>query len=354
MPWGRVGERTGSLAAAVIFTGVLLPGLISGLKAVEPAGQRAVAVVVAVAYLIAGIGAVAAVGESGGPVRRWAAYGTLSLGAVLVLLLGTAMSWLLVSALTVVAALRPWWETAAVTTATVATVTAAGAGVDTAVVLVSVVVAVSFAVALAETNTALRAAHAQIDELVAARERSRMSRDLHDILGHSLTTIAVKAGLARQLLDAGAVPRAAAEVADVERLARQAFGDVRTTVAGSRETTLAGELAAAREALLAAGITGDLPASVESVRPDLRRPFAHVLREGVTNVIRHSAASRVTVRLEPELISVRDNGSGAGEFAEGAGLRGLRERLAASGATLAHGPATGGGYELTARTRRVD
>jgi two-component system sensor histidine kinase DesK len=283
-------------------------------------------------------------------VIRWTmAYGTLALGAVLVLLLGTPRSWLLVSALTVISALRPWWESGVVTVATVAAVSAAGSPMDNAVVLVAAAAATWFAVALADANAALQAAHDRIDELVAARERSRMSRDLHDILGHSLTTIAVKSGLARQLLDAGAVPRAAVEVADVERLAQQAIGDVRSTVAGSRETTLAGELAAARETLRAAGITGDLPTAVESVRPDLGPAFAHVLREGITNVVRHSAATHVTVRLEPDAISLCNDGPDVDAVSEGAGLRGLRERLATSGATLEHGPTTGGGYRLTAR-----
>jgi two-component system sensor histidine kinase DesK len=349
MPWGWTRERTGSLAAALIFTGFLLPGLVQAIAALESPGRRALAVAVAVPYLAGGIGAVSAVEGSGAAVRRWTAAGLLALGAVLVVLLGTSASWLLVSGLAVAAALLSWWESGAVAALAVGLVTAAGSPVENAVVLVTVVVAVSFAVALAEANTALRAARDEVAELVAARERSRMSRDLHDVLGHSLTTIAVKAGLARQLLDTGAVSRAAAEVTDVERLAREAIGDVRSTVAGSRETTLAGELAAARAALRAAGIAGDLPSAADGVRPDLRQPFAYVLREGVTNVVRHSTASRVAVRLEPERISVRDDGSGARDVAEGAGLRGLRERLTAVGATLDHGPAPGGGYELTAR-----
>jgi two-component system sensor histidine kinase DesK len=347
---GWTGERTGSLAAAVVFTGVLVPGVAGAVAGLESPGRRAAAVALAVPYLVGGMVVVAAVGGARAAVRRTAAAAMTALGAALVALLGTGASWALVSGLAVVAALCAWWETAVVAAVAVVALTAAGAPPENALVLGSVVVAVSFAVALADANDELRRAREEIADLVALRERSRISRDLHDVLGHSLTTIAVKAGLARQLLAAGAVPRAADEVADVERLARQAVGDARSTVAGERVTTLAGELAAAREALRAAGIDADLPSAVEGVRADLREPFAHVLREGVTNVVRHAGASRVTVRLEPERITVRDDGAGDGAAVpEGAGLRGLRERLAAAGATLEHGPVPGGGYRLTAR-----
>jgi two-component system sensor histidine kinase DesK len=356
MAWGRADERSWSLVAAVLFTGFLVPGLVDAVGAVEPSGRRVVAAVLAVLYVVGGAGAVAAVAGAGTPVRLVAAYGVPGLGLALVALLGVASSWLLVSGLVVTAALRPWWETTVVTSAIAAGVLLAGSPADNVVLVVTVVVAASFAVALAEANAALRAAREEIDELVTARERSRIFRDLHDILGHSLTTIAVKAGLARQLLDAGATSRGTAEVGELEVLARQAVAEVRSTVAGTRETTLPGELASARAALRAAGIEGDLPAAVDDVRPDLRQPFAHVLREGVTNVVRHSAAGRVTVRIERELISVRDDGRGGvrggrdeAAGSEGAGLRGLRERLSAAGATLEHGPVDGGGYVLVAR-----
>jgi two-component system, NarL family, sensor histidine kinase DesK len=352
MSLARMDDRSWSLLAALLFSGVLVPPLVSAVGAAEPPGRRALAAVAAGLYVVGGAVAVAAVDRAGAPARLAAAYGVPALGVALVALLGAATSWLLVSGLVVTAALRPRWETAVATSAAAVALLLAGSPVDTVVLVVTVVAAASFAVALAEANAALRTAREEIDELVTARERSRIFRDLHDVLGHSLTTIAVKAGLARQLLAAGAAERGAAEVGEVELLARQAVADVRSTVAGTRETTLPGELASARAALRAAGIDGDLPTAVDGVRSDLRQPFAHVLREGVTNVVRHSAARQVTVRIEPELISVRDDGPGADDAAggsEGAGLRGLRERLTAVGATLEHGPVAGGGYVLVAR-----
>jgi two-component system, NarL family, sensor histidine kinase DesK len=352
MSRARMDDRSWSLLAAVAFSGILVPGLVDAVGAVEPSGRRAAAAVAALLYVVGGAFAVAAAAEAGTPVRLATAYGMPVLGLALVALLGVGTSWLLVSGLVVTAALRPWREAAVATSAVAAGFLLAGSPTDNVVLVVTVVVAASFAVALADANAELRAARAEIDGLVTARERSRIFRDLHDILGHSLTTIAVKAGLARQLLAAGAADRGAAEVGEVELLARQAVADVRSTVAGARETTLPGELASARAALRAAGIDGDLPTAVDGVRPDLRQPFAHVLREGVTNAVRHSAARHVTVRIEPELISVRDDGQGHSAGAEGAGLRGLRERLTAAGATLEHGTADGGGYVLVARAAR--
>ena len=120
-----------------------------------------------------------------------------------------------------------------------------------------------------------------------------MARDLHDVLGHSLTTITVKAGLARRLLEAGEQGRAADEVADVERLGRQALSDVRATVAANRVASLPRELAGAAEALRAAGIAADLPHAVDDVPADRQEVFAYVVREGVTNTIRHSGGEPV-------------------------------------------------------------
>ena len=168
-----------------------------------------------------------------------------------------------------------------------------------------------------------------------------MARDLHDILGHSLTVITVKAELAGRLMDADPA-RARAEVADLERLSRDALMDVRRAVEGFRELTLPGELARARESLRSAGIEADLPGSAEVVPSDMREVFAWAVREGVTNVIRHSGAT--PVHRPPDGRA----GRGAGQRRRGAiggraarttaatGWRGLRERATASGATSAH------------------
>ncbi|MBO9523398.1 MAG: sensor histidine kinase [Nocardioidaceae bacterium] len=163
-------------------------------------------------------------------------------------------------------------------------------------------------------------------------ERNRFARDLHDILGHSLTVITVKAELAQKLLGVD-LERAKNEVADLERLSRDALADVRRAVEGYRELTLPGELARARMALQAAEIEADLPNSTDDVPGDLRELFAWTVREGVTNVIRHSGARRCTVRLSATSAEVADDGRGS-DGVPGNGLTGLRERAAVVGATV--------------------
>lgn len=185
-------------------------------------------------------------------------------------------------------------------------------------------------------------------ELRVQEERTRFARDLHDILGHSLTVITVKAELAGKLLPAHP-DRAAAEVADVEQLARAALADVRAAVAGYREPSLAGELVSARSALTAAGITPELPTTVDSVPEDRRELYAWVLREGVTNVVKHSRASRCTVTLSADGIEVADDGAGMGTSSGGHGLTGLRERADAAGGVLQVGSRPGGGFRLAVR-----
>jgi two-component system sensor histidine kinase DesK len=139
-------------------------------------------------------------------------------------------------------------------------------------------------------NAALRQARDELAQTAVLAERDRIARDLHDILGHSLTAITVKAALARQLL--GRDPdQVRVEITDIERLARSALADVRATTSGIRERSLAGELAAARAVLTAAGITAVMPGAVDDVLPAGRELFAYVVKEAVTNVVRHSGAS---------------------------------------------------------------
>ena len=198
-------------------------------------------------------------------------------------------------------------------------------------------------------NAKLRAAQAELAELAVTAERERMARDLHDVLGHSLTTITVKAGLARRLLEAGEQGRAADEVADVERLGRQALSDVRATVAANRVASLPRELAGAAEALRAAGIAADLPHAVDDVPAERQEVFAYVVREAVTNTIRHSGASRCTVRLTPTSVEIVDDGLGSpAGTPSGNGITGLTERLAAIGGWVDAGPTPSGGYRLRA------
>jgi two-component system sensor histidine kinase DesK len=183
-------------------------------------------------------------------------------------------------------------------------------------------------------NVDLLRAREENARLAVADERNRFARDLHDILGHSLTVITVKAELANRLLDVDA-DRARTELADLERLSRDALVDVRRAVDGYREITLPGELARAREALRAADIKAQVPYAAEEVPSHLRDLFAWVVREGVTNVIRHSCAAHCAVTLAPDAVTVRDDGTGsAAGTPVGHGLAGLRERAAVAGAVV--------------------
>lgn len=196
----------------------------------------------------------------------------------------------------------------------------------------------------------LNAARKDMAELAVQEERNRFARDLHDILGHSLTVITVKAELAGKLIEANPA-RAAAEVADVESLARAALADVRAAVAGYRELSLAGELVSARAALQAAEIKADLPTTVDEVPEENRELFAWVVREGVTNVVRHSGAKRCTIRITAAQIEVLDDGLGPtpGGGASGHGLVGLRERADQADANVQVGEAPGGGFRLAVK-----
>ena len=198
-------------------------------------------------------------------------------------------------------------------------------------------------------NRDLAAARNEITRLAIADERNRFARDLHDILGHSLTVVAVKAELAGRLIHTDP-DRAEAEIADVQRLSRQALAEVRTAVAGVRDVTLASELANARSALSAAGIDADLPTAIDEVPPAHRELFGWVIREGVTNVVRHSGASHCRVRVAPSEVEVVDDGPPPlSTVSGGNGIAGLRERAEALGGSLSVRRAAGGGFALTVR-----
>lgn len=173
-------------------------------------------------------------------------------------------------------------------------------------------------------------------------ERSRIARDLHDILGHSLTVISVKTELAERMLDVDH-GRTRSELLEIERLTRDALSDVRSTTAGLRGVSLPGEIAAAREVLDAAGIEAELPMVADEVPSRWRELFAWTIREAVTNVVRHSAAGSCTVTLTPCSVTIEDDGVGMETTSShGRGLAGLGERTRNAGATLATGPATSG------------
>ncbi|MFF2556665.1 sensor histidine kinase [Nocardia sp. NPDC058058] len=198
---------------------------------------------------------------------------------------------------------------------------------------------------LIQRNQQLNTARLQLTELAITEERLRVGRDVHDILGHSLTVITVKTELAQRLLDIDP-ERAKQELADVERLARESLAGVRSTVGGLREVSLAGELANARTALDAAEIEADLPADGIPTRHSV--VFGWVLREAVTNIVRHSGAGRATVRVTADSIEISDDGAGLGDGEFGSGLTGLSERVHATGGTLTVANRPEGGLRVLA------
>jgi two-component system sensor histidine kinase DesK len=211
---------------------------------------------------------------------------------------------------------------------------------------------------LVVTVRELEAARAEIAALAVseaiATERLRFARDLHDLLGHSLSNISLKSELAGRLVSVDQ-RRAAAEIADVERVARQALREVREAVAGYRQPTLSTELDGACELLIAAGIEAQLHAPIAALPPAIDAVVAWTVREGVTNVIRHSRAHHcdISITRDDDTIraEVRDDGQGASsipsEELAGSGLSGLAERIAEHGGQLTTSTGDGNGFLLS-------
>lgn len=193
-------------------------------------------------------------------------------------------------------------------------------------------------------NQALAAARAEVGRLAAENERIRIARDLHDLLGHSLTTITVKAGLARRLGTTDPA-QAVEQITEVEELSRQALAEVRSAVSSYRDVTLVGELARGRELLRASGVAAVLPTATDVVDPARSELLGWAVREGLTNVVRHARATTCTVRLSPDTVEITDDGVGMPASA-GNGLRGLRERVTAAGGCVDAGPVEPRGWRL--------
>lgn len=218
----------------------------------------------------------------------------------------------------------------------------------------------SMVFAISSTSRAyaqLREAQSEVARLAVAEERARFTRDLHDVLGHSLTVVTVKSELAGRLIDRDPA-RAKDELADIERLTRSALVDLRASIAGYREMNLDTELAAARAAFAAAEITATVPLSGSVVAAPMRELFAWAVRESVTNVLRHAHATSCVIELETDAVRIADDGVGTGARADaegmgvdaaeahsvsgmepgrsaaGHGLAGLADRAAAAGARL--------------------
>lgn len=179
-------------------------------------------------------------------------------------------------------------------------------------------------------------------ELAAAAEREEIGRDVHDLLGHSLTVLTLKAEVAHRLVRRS--PEAAErELAEIVELSRAALADVRATVTRLRVPDLAGQMEASRTAFAAADIAAAFTGRAGDVPLPQRELLAWALREATTNVLRHAGAARVNVELAPGRVRVQDDGAGLAGHRPGNGLTGLRERVEAAGGTLVlTSPAPGG------------
>jgi two-component system sensor histidine kinase DesK len=192
-------------------------------------------------------------------------------------------------------------------------------------------------------NCRLKMAHEEIEHLAKVAERERIARDLHDVLGHTLSVIILKSELAGKLIERDPA-RAQAEIADVEQTSRQALAEVRSTIRGYRAHSLGDELRQAKAMLETAGVAVRSEAADVPLSPAQESVVAMVVREAVTNIVRHARARNCQLRLAPVdgscLLEVLDDGQG-GHQVEGNGLRGMRERIEALGGTLARETSTG-------------
>ncbi|MEU3981714.1 sensor histidine kinase [Streptomyces sp. NPDC026672] len=208
---------------------------------------------------------------------------------------------------------------------------------------------------LSEAVRELRAAREELARRAVEKERLRFSRDLHDLLGHTLSVIVVKSEAARRLagrdLDA-----ALAQIGDIESVGRQALTEIREAVTGYREGSLATELERAASALSAARVEPVVKQSGTPLAPQTEALLGWVVREAVTNVVRHSDATRCEITVEGSAgrvrLTVNDNGTGAvvtepREGIGGTGLKGLTERLATAGGSL-HAARGRSGFTVTA------
>jgi len=182
----------------------------------------------------------------------------------------------------------------------------------------------------------LRMAHEEIEQLAKTAERERIARDMHDVLGHSLSLIVLKSELAGRLL-ATEPARAALEVAEIESTARDALAEVRKTLSGYRSEGFASELSRAAHVLETAGVRLKRPSKPTSLTPRQEATLSLVLREAVTNIVRHAGASECLIELSTDKnttqLVIADDGTG-NIREEGNGLRGMRERVQELGGRL--------------------
>lgn len=185
-------------------------------------------------------------------------------------------------------------------------------------------------------NQQLHLAREQVEHLAKVAERERIARDLHDLLGHTLSVIILKSELASRLSEKDPA-RATQEIRDVERISRDALAQVRQAVQGYQSTGLAAEFEQAKQTLETAGLQVDLSLEPARLTPQTESVLALAVREAVTNVVRHAHATRCSLHFHANStayeLAIADNGRG-GPIDEGSGLRGMRDRVESLGGTL--------------------
>jgi two-component system sensor histidine kinase DesK len=201
----------------------------------------------------------------------------------------------------------------------------------------------------------LRETREELALVAVERERLRFARDLHDLLGHTLSLIVVKSEAVRRLSERGESAEVTRQASDIEAVGRSALAEVREAVTGYRERSLTSELDNARSALAGAGVDVKIQVSSDPLPPRADTLLGRAVREAVTNVIRHSRANTCEIQVRQcrgeALLEVRDDGKG-GSPKSGGGLTGLAERTSDAGGRFRAGPAPGGGSSSQSRSRR--
>jgi two-component system sensor histidine kinase DesK len=198
-------------------------------------------------------------------------------------------------------------------------------------------------------NRELHEAREELAVLAVSEERLRIARDLHDLLGHSLSVIALKSELASRLIERDPVS-AAREIEDIRNVTRDALAEVRGAVHGYRTQGLSDALERAETALTAAGIACELERPSRALPPDVESVLAWAVREGTTNVVRHSGAGHCSIRVrageDAAAVEVLDDGRASNAIGGGSGLAGLAERADRVQGTLEAGARPAGGFRL--------
>lgn len=241
-----------------------------------------------------------------------------------------------------------WW-TSGVTLGSAIAVALVGNLFDELIFLICLLVVLIIANAV--NATLIRrsiAADALHQDFTILSEQDRMARDVHDVLGHSLTAVSLKAELAERLLDTD-IEKAREELQQIRALTVEALDSIRATVGGLRRTTLEEELRLTREALRDAGLATMVVGNAEKIDVVRSHALSWILRESVTNVLRHAHAASCWITITDEALSIEDDGDSLSGSSEGHGIRGMRERARLAGAELSIGESSHGGTKVAVR-----